>query len=93
MPLNGVTLATSEKAAILLKLQALFPVDSALTAAEQIAYNAAQDKMAEAMAGGAPETVSHITTNAVVSTTDTGVVTTGPGAGGAVTATGTGTVA
>jgi hypothetical protein len=93
MAMSGTTLKAALKAAILSQLQALFPVSGSLTADEQTALNAAQSKIAEAIAyGDGPTTVSHITANAAVATTDTGTVTTGLGAGGVVAATGIGTV-
>lgn len=83
MALSGTRLRAAEKSGILTQLQTLFPIDASLLTAEKTAIAAAQDKIAEAFAyGGAPATVSEITGNALLAS---GIVTTGLGAGGAVT--------
>lgn len=52
----------------------------------------AETKLKQQWEGIAGVIVSHIQANAVVNTNDTGTVTSGPGSGGAVVATGVGTV-
>lgn len=85
MALSGTRLQTAEKAGILAKLQALFPVNGALLVGEQAALNAAQDKIAESFAyGSSPAVVTEITGNAALAN---GLVTSGVGAGGLVTGT------
>ena len=78
---------------ILAKLQANFPISGTLLPVEQAALATYQQKFADAV--GTPtgaDVVTEIKVNALVATTDAGSVTSGPGSGGAVVATGTGTV-
>lgn len=67
MALDGDTLKAAIKSSTLTQLQSLFPIDAGLTAGEQAALAAYQDKMAQAVAyGDGPDTVTHIVNNAEV---------------------------
>jgi hypothetical protein len=92
MPMSGSHLSNALKADILTQLQAKFPIPSDLQAAEKTALQTAQQNLADAIAlGSGPDIVTEVQSG-TVSTVDTGVVTSGAGAGGAVTGTGTGSI-
>lgn len=87
MPLNPGQLASDLETAITAAISEVF--DIKLPEGKPIL-----DKFSKALADAiAPVVVSHIQDNALVSTNVVGSVTSGPGAGGAVVGTGTGTVA
>ena len=63
MTLLASRLKTAEKAKIKARIIALFPAGG-LSGDQLTAFNAAQDKIADAMSEGALETIPEITTNA-----------------------------
>lgn len=94
MALSGTRLQTALASDIYAQLQAIFPLNADLLAAEKTLILAAQQNLANAMANAAgPDIVSEITGNAVVPIGIVGTVTSGPGAGGGTSTTATGTVA